>query len=158
MLGRIGRILGAVWAMSAIALPAAAQTPAAQYATKDDAVAMVKKAVDYIKLEGAEKGYGEINNKKGQFVKGDLYIAVVDFEGTLLAYGARAILVGRNLMDFKDPDGKEVVKERVELAKKEPSFWQTYKFMNPLTRTVEPKEMYCERLDQTIVCGGVYKR
>lgn len=156
MLGRSTFIVCA--ALCAIAIPAAAETEAPQYATKDDAVAMVKKAVDYIKAEGTEKGYAEISKKTGQFVRGDLYIAVVDFEGTLLAYGARAILVGRNLMDFTDPDGKEVVKERVELAKKEPSFWQTYKFMNPLTRTVEPKEMYCERLDETIVCGGVYKK
>jgi hypothetical protein len=26
-----------------------------------------------------------------------------------------------------------------------------------VTQTVEPKEMYCERLDQTVVCGGVYQ-
>jgi cytochrome c len=35
----------------------------------------------------------------------------------------------------------------VELAKTEPSFWQT----------VEPKQMYCERLNDTEVCGGVYQ-
>src|SRR5258705_8851044 len=27
--------------------------------------------------------------------------------------------------------------------------------MNPATRKVEPKQMYCERLNETIVCGGV---
>jgi hypothetical protein len=47
--------------------------------------------------------------------------------------------------------------ERVELAATHPSFWQTYKFMNPVTQKVEPKDMYCERLDQTVVCGGVYQ-
>ena len=31
-----------------------------------------------------------------------------------------------------------------------PSFWQTYKFMNPVTQKIEPKDMYCERLDQTV--------
>jgi len=29
--------------------------------------------------------------------------------------------------------------------------------MNPVTKTVEPKEMYCERLEQTVVCGGIYQ-
>jgi hypothetical protein len=29
--------------------------------------------------------------------------------------------------------------------------------MNPVTKTVQPKQMYCERLDQTVVCGGVYQ-
>ena len=28
--------------------------------------------------------------------------------------------------------------------------------MNPVTKTVEPKEMYCERLNHTVVCGGIY--
>jgi hypothetical protein len=26
-----------------------------------------------------------------------------------------------------------------------------------VTHKVEPKDMYCERLDQTVVCGGVYQ-
>jgi hypothetical protein len=49
------------------------------------------------------------------------------------------------------------VRERVGLAATHPSFWQTYKFMNPVTHTVEPKAMYCERLADTVVCGGVYQ-
>jgi hypothetical protein len=57
----------------------------------------------------------------------------------------------------KDPDGKAFVKERVELAKEQPSSWQSYKFMNPVTKKVEPKQMYCERLDETAVCGGIYQ-
>ncbi len=61
------------------------------------------------------------------------------------------------LIELKDPDGKLFVKERVELARQQPSFWQNYKFINPATKKVEPKEMYCERLSETAVCGGVYK-
>ena len=49
------------------------------------------------------------------------------------------------------------VKERVELAQANPSFWQDYKFTNPETKKIEPKTMYCERLEQTVVCGGIYK-
>jgi cytochrome c len=126
--------------------------------TKEDAVAMVQKAVAAIKSEGAEKAYAEIGNLSGPFVKGDLYIAVVGFDGTLLAYGADVgEHIGDNVMNLKDSDGKEVVKERIELAKTEPSFWQSYKFINPLTKTIEPKQMYCERLEETVVCGGVYQ-
>ncbi len=29
--------------------------------------------------------------------------------------------------------------------------------MDPLTKKVEPKEMYCEPLNDTAVCRGVYK-
>ena len=49
------------------------------------------------------------------------------------------------MSDAQDVDGKLYVKERVELAAKQPSFWQDYKFVNPVSKKVEPKEMYCEK-------------
>lgn len=73
------------------------------------------------------------------------------------AHGANEKMVGRNLIDLKDVDGKAFVRERVELGKTKQNFWQDYKFTNPETKKVEPKSMYCERLEQTVVCGGVYK-
>ena len=106
---------------------------------------------------GAEKAYAEISNPSGKFVDRDLYIVVYGLDGLVLAHGANASRVGTNQIDDKDPDGKAFVKERVELAKKQPSFWQSYKFMNPVTKKVEPKQMYCERLDETAVCGGIYQ-
>lgn len=130
---------------------------AATGASKDEAVAMVKKAVGAIKAEGPAKAYAEINDRSGPFVDRDLYIVVYGFDGMVLAHGANAKRIGTNQIGDKDPDGKAFVKERVELAKAQPSFWQEYKFMNPVTKTVEPKQMYCERVDETAVCGGVYQ-
>jgi cytochrome c len=87
---------------------------AADAGTKDEAVAMAKKAIEYIKANGAEKAYAEFSNPKGQFVDRDLYITVYDMNGKCLAHGANAKQVGRELIDNKDVDGKEFVKERVE--------------------------------------------
>jgi cytochrome c len=129
----------------------------AEPATKEEAVAMVQKAVAAIKSEGPEKAYAEISNPSGKFVDRDLYIVVYGLDGMVLAHGANASRVGTNQIDDKDPDGKAFVKERVELAKQQPNFWQSYKFMNPVTKKVEPKQMYCERLDETAVCGGIYQ-
>jgi cytochrome c len=129
---------------------------AAENASKDEAVAMVKKAVAYIKAEGPA-AYGEISNPSGQFIDRDLYIVVVGLDGMVLAHGADPSRIGTNRIGDKDPDGKEWVKERIELAATHQSFWQSYKFMNPVTHQVEPKEMYCERLNETVVCGGVYR-
>ena len=125
--------------------------------SKDEAVSMVQKAVAAIKSEGPEKAYAEISNPSGKFVDRDLYIVVYGLDGLVLAHGANASRVGTNQIDDKDPDGKAFVKERVELAKQQPSFWQAYKFMNPVTKKVEPKQMYCERLNETAVCGGIYQ-
>jgi cytochrome c len=129
----------------------------AEWATKDEAQAMVKKAVSFVKAQGAEKGYAEISKKGGQFTDRDLYIVVYGLDGKVLAHGANEKLIGKDLIDAQDVDGKYFVKERTELGRKQATFWQDYKFVNPVSKKIEPKQMYCERLDETVVCGGVYK-
>jgi len=138
-------------------LVAAGSTSAGDKATKDEAQAIVKKAMAFIKEEGPEKAYAEITNKAGRFTDRDLYVVVYGLDGKVLAHGGNAKLVGKEMIDAQDVDGKYFVKERVEQARKEPTFWQDYKFVDPMTKKIEPKEMYCERLDETAVCAGVYK-
>ena len=140
-------------ALALIAAPALAES----HASKDEAVAMVKKGVSFIKANGKDKGYAEISNKGGKFTDRDLYLVVYGLDGTVHAHGANEKMVGKNLIDLKDVDGKPFVKERVELAQSKGTFWQDYKFTNPVSKKIEPKQMYCERLDDTVVCGGIYK-
>ena len=126
-------------------------------ATAPEATAMVKKGVAFIKANGKDKGYAEISNKGGQFNDRDLYLTVYGMDGVVRAHGANEKMIGKNLIELKDVDGKAFVKERTELAAAKPSFWQDYKFTNPVSKKIEPKSMYCERLDDAIVCGGIYK-
>jgi len=126
-------------------------------ATPAEATAMVKKGVAFIKASGKDKGHAEISNKDGQFKKDDLYLVVYGLDGVVRAHGANEKMIGKNLIDLKDIDGKLFVKERVELAQSKGTFWQDYKFTNPVTKKIEPKAMYCEKLDDAVVCGGVYK-
>ena len=129
---------------------------AADVGTKDEATAMAKKAIGFLKTNGADKAYAEISNPKGQFVDRDLYVVVYDMNGKCLAHGANAKMIGRDLIDNKDVDGKEFMKERVEMMKKQASGWQDYKFRNPTTNQIEPKAMYIERVNDVIVGCGVY--
>jgi cytochrome c len=142
---------------SAIAALVGGSALAAQPATHDKAVAMVKKAVAFIKEQGPDKAYPEINNKSGRFIDHDLYIVVYGLDGRVRAHGQFENLVGTDQSQAKDADGHPFVKERIELALKRASFWQNYTFVNPVTKKHEPKQMYCQRLDETAVCGGVYK-
>ena len=142
-----------VASLSFVAVIAQAQT----HATRDDATAMVRKGVAFVKANGKQKGYAEITSKQGQLRDRDLYLVVYGLDGTVHAHGANEKMVGKNLIDLKDVEGKPFVKERVELAKASPTFWQDYKFTNPVSKKVEPKSMYCERMDDAVVCGGVYK-
>ena len=75
---------------------------AATSASKDEAVAMVKKAVATIKNEGPDKAYAEIDDPKGPFVDRDLYITVVNMDGVVLAHGADKTRIGVGVLHDKD--------------------------------------------------------
>ncbi len=125
--------------------------------TADEAVKMVKRAIQYIKANGKEKALAEISNPKGKFIDRDLYVTVFDMNGNCLAHGFNQKMVGKNMLDLKDPDGKAMVKDRQELAKTKDSFWMDYKFSDPLTRTIKQKSMYTERTGDLLVNCGIYK-
>lgn len=127
-------------------------------ATAKEAVAMVKKGVVHLKAHGKDQGYADFSSQDSEFKDRDLYLVVYGLDGTVRAHGANAKMVGKNLIDLKDVDGKAFVRERVELGKANANFWQDYKFINPVSRKIEPKRMYCERLDDSVVCGGIYSK
>jgi cytochrome c len=125
--------------------------------TKPEAIAMVKKTVEAVKANGADKTYAEINAKAPAYVDRDMYVTVYDMTGKCLAHGGNAKLVGKDLIETQDADGVFFVKDRVNLAKTKASFWQDYKFTNPTSKKIEPKTTYCEKTGDAVVCVGIYK-
>jgi len=125
--------------------------------TQDEAKALVEKAVALIKSEGQEKAFDAFNDPKGEFVKKDLYIFVLNMEGTVLAHGANSGLIGKNLMELKDADKKPFIEEMIEKAKQSPEGWVDYKWTNPVTNTVQQKSTYYQKIEDILVCCGVYK-
>src|ERR1700741_4809438 len=89
---------------------------AADKGTPDEAVAMVNKAVALVKAKGREAALAEFNNPKGAFVDRDLYIFVIDKDGVTLANGVNARLIGKNVMQLKDADGKYFIKSFLEVG------------------------------------------
>lgn len=124
------------------------------HGSKQEAVAMVKKGVAYIRAHGEEEGYAQITSEDGQFRDRDLYLVVYRLDGTVLAHGQNERMVNKNLIGLRDLDGKYFVKETVELARTRDTFWTDHKFTSPMTRKVHPMRMYCERLDESVVCSG----
>ncbi len=127
--------------------------------TAKEATAMVQNAIAHIKKVGREKAFADFDNSKGAFVDRDLYIVIYDLKGKVLAHGANAKMIGKDLIDLRDVDGKYFVKERVEMMSKSPDAkgWQDYKFMNPTSSQIEPKSMYLQRYEDLIVGCGIYK-
>ena len=129
-----------------------------QAATPEDAKAMAEKAVAFWKANGKDKAVAEFNNPKGQFVKGDLYVVVQDFQGGVAAHGGNQGLVGKSLFDQKDPStGKLFVQEMIEVAKTKGSGWVDYDWINPVSKKMQPKRSWIIRLEGEnyfVICGA----
>ena len=128
----------------------------AERATAKEAEAMVKKATAQLK-EDREKTFADISNPKGPYVDRDLYLVVYRTDGTNLAHGFNQKMIGKMFMDIQDIDGKHYMRERMEIAKTKSAFWQDLKFVDPLTKKIEPKQIYCEKTGDLLICGGIYK-
>jgi cytochrome c len=121
-----------------------------------DAEAWVKKGGEFFKAQGKEKALAEFNNPKGQFVKDDLYIYVLDLNGKMLAH-PKAELVGKDFMVVKDADGKLFAVEMVKIAKEKGNGWVDYKWENPKTKKADSKTVYFEKVNDVIIAAGAYK-
>lgn len=130
---------------------------AADKGTAEEATAMVKKGVEFIKANGKEKAFAEFSNPAGQFIKGDLYVMAYDMEGINKAHGGNPKLIGKNLLEIKDANGVFIVKNFIEVAKGKGKGWVDYKWPNTITKAVENKSTYVEKVDDVLIGVGIYK-
>jgi signal transduction histidine kinase len=133
---------------------------AAEKGTADEAVAMVRKAAEFLKKNGKDKAFAEFNLPQGQFIQKDLYIFAfsANGDGVELANGANLKLVGKSLKEMKDADGKFLIKDILALGmSKEGKGWVDYKWPNPSTGTIDAKRTYVERVGEVLIGCGIYK-
>ncbi len=132
------------------------QSLAADRASEAEAEALVKKAVEFYKKNGKDKALTEYVRNPGPFVDRDLYVTVYTPNADCLAH-INPKMVGKNMMELRDGNGKYHIKERMEMAKKGEKGWQDFTFFNPVTKNIEPKRMYWEKHDGLIFAAGAYK-
>jgi cytochrome c len=113
---------------------------------KDEAVALVEAAVAHVKKVGAEQAFKDFTEDKASWTKKDLYVMAYNHDGTCVGHGANAKLVGKNLTNLKDANGKEIIKEFTQVSKSKGSGWVDYEWAHPQTKKVESKSTYAVRL------------
>jgi len=123
---------------------------------KEDAKHWVEKAAAFYKTSGKRIALAEYTNPNGQFVQDEMYIYVLNARGTMLAHGVNERFVGEDFSELKDADGKSFIREILDKANTEGSGWVTYKWYNPVTKEVWPKTAYFKKVDDLIICSGVY--
>jgi cytochrome c len=142
---------------AAISLALCGIASAAEKGSKAEAVTMVKKAVAMIKSDGKEKTFAAISDPANTaFHDRDLYIYVYDFNGIVLAHGNNPKMVGKPSISLKDTEGKPMIKQMIQLAKTRGGGWVDFKWPNPVTKTVETKAGYIEKVDDFLIGSGAY--
>jgi cytochrome c len=147
-------------ALSFVLTPAVASAASSQYGTKAEAVAMVKRAQEMFKKDGAEALFKAVDDPANkEFHDRDLYVYIYTLQGVCVAHGARPALIGKNLIDLKGLDGKYLVREHIEIAEGPGSGWVSYKWPNPITNKIEDKTSYVEKMGDNYFVGvGVYQQ
>ncbi|MBP8083443.1 MAG: cache domain-containing protein [Spirochaetes bacterium] len=121
----------------------------------DKAVSLVKKAIKFYDKNGKKKTLNAVT--AGKFSDNDIYVFIYDYSAVMLAHPENKQLIGRNLFNVPDADGKYFRKQIVEDAKVKGSGWVDYKYRNPDTGKVESKTTYYQNHDGIIFCCGIYK-
>lgn len=128
-------------------------------ATPEQAKALAEKAVAHIKAVGPDKTFADFNARDGKWLDRELYIIVIDFDGTMLAHGTNKALVGKPQLEMRDMNGKFMSQEMLDLAKSKGSGWVDYLWSNPATKKIDPKSTYVLRIAgfDGFLGVGIYK-
>ncbi|MQA36580.1 cache domain-containing protein [Rugamonas aquatica] len=121
-----------------------------------DAVALAEKGAQFVRAHGKAEMIVRINRKDPEFNQGTLYLAMRDMDGITIAHPTTA-LIGKNLLDVPDADGKPFRQEMLALARGKGYGWVDYKFRNPQTGKVEAKSTYVLRVGDVALEAGIYK-
>ena len=124
--------------------------------SKQKAEDWVANAVSFYKNSGREIALAEFTNPNGPFVQDEMYIFVLDSQGNMVAHGINEKYADMNFINLKDCTGKNFIREIVNAANADGSGWVDYQWYNPVTRETKPKSLYFEKIDDLIICSGIY--
>ena len=143
-------------ALFAIILLLCGPYTAAAAPNEKDAVALAEKGARFVRTHGKAAMIARINSRDPEFNQGALYLAMRDLEGITVAHPTTA-LIGKNLLDVPDADGKPFRREMVAVARGRGHGWVGYKFRNPESGKVEAKTTYVLRVGDVALEAGIYK-
>ncbi|MBR7633267.1 cache domain-containing protein [Janthinobacterium lividum] len=138
---------------------AGSSVSAAVEPTEKDAIAMAERGAAFMKAHGKEEMMKKITAKDPDFVQGSLYVDMRDIKtGIVLAHPINPSIVGKDLTDVPDANGKKYRREIIELAQKQGKGWVDYQYKNPTSGKIEPKTTYILRVNDVVLEAGIYKK
>ena len=128
-------------------------------ATPAQAKELLNRAVAAVKEKGAPAAVAAFNALDGGFVQDDLYVFAIDLNSQrFLAHGAMPKLVGSDGRAVRDPKGKAIVADMVNIVSRKGEGELDYAWRNPVTDKLETKHSFIRRVDDMLVGVGYYTR
>ncbi len=124
--------------------------------TREDVVSMVTRAVKLVSEIGSKDAFRQFMKPGGGYIKGDLYIFVLDQYGTILANGASPGSTGNNVLQVQDRNGHFFVKSILRQAFTQGHGWVDYLWISPCTGMPAPKSAYFETTGRFVIGVGLY--
>jgi signal transduction histidine kinase len=145
--------------LAALALVAAAEPPEPTEAElRAAAVSLTGRAVAHFRAVGRQRALAEFSDRSGAFVAGEAYVFCHAADGTVIAHGGNPALVGRNMMNARDPDGRRPTENLNRIALTEGAGWFEFRWPNPVTKRIQDRVAYILKVDDDTVCGSGYVR
>ncbi|MCC4114819.1 cache domain-containing protein [Aromatoleum toluclasticum] len=116
---------------------------------------LLDRAVARFEKDG-ELAFGAFS-RPGEFVTDDLYVYVVGMDGVLqISGGPSLILVGRDIGDLRDAEGKPFVREILEMARTGRPGNVEYRWLNRQHARIERKVAYFRPVGDRVFVAGYY--
>jgi cytochrome c len=128
-------------------------------AQEQSAVARTQALLDRAERHLREKGEQALStfSQAGEFQDGDLYVYVLGADGSFVASGgSSAALIGRNVREMTDSDGRPFFREILDGAKAAKSGTVEYRWYNPVRNRAEPKIATYRVVGDRILVVGYY--
>lgn len=129
---------------------------AAERGTPAEAKAMLQKAVAHYAAVGRKQALADFTAKKAPFSDRDLYVVCVGPGGIVTAHGAYRAYVGVSADTLKDSDGKPVGTTIWKIGSSKGSGSLQYPMINPLTKSVESKTTFFQKVGDDVCAVGAY--
>jgi polar amino acid transport system substrate-binding protein len=84
---------------------------------RDELVAYVNEALQFVQENGKEKALEVFNDPEGNFTRDGRYIFAYDYDGQNLALPHQPELVGTNRINAQDPNGVYFIQQVIDVAK-----------------------------------------
>jgi cytochrome c len=123
-----------------------------------DAKDWVGKSMAFYLKNGKAAALAEFSKRDGLFTQGEMYVLVLNRRGVILAHGVDEKFIGEDSTSIKDYSGRRFIEDIIETANSEGSGFVEYTWRDPVTHDILPKRLYFQKVDNLIICSGVYRR